>query len=101
MFLKKVPSSTNSALPKWKPKMADNVTKAGPSYFVMALAEITFQRKKSTSLKVIWEGHKFLQNLHHKFVLCSNGQIDGGDFEKFYGLLRINELYLFGCQVKN
>ena len=27
------------------------------------------------------------------FVLCSNGQIYGGDFAKFCGLLRIYELY--------
>ena len=24
---------------------------------------------------IFWEGHKILQNLHHRFVLCSNGQI--------------------------
>ena len=24
---------------------------------------------------VLWEGHKFLRNLHYRFVLCSNGQI--------------------------
>ena len=28
------------------------------------------------------------------FALCSNGQIYGGDFAKFCGLLRIYELYL-------
>ena len=33
-------------------------------------------------------------NLHCRFVLCFNGQIYGGDFEKFCGLLRIYELYL-------
>ena len=37
----------------------------------------------------------FLRNLHGRFVLCSNGQIYGGDFAKFCGLLRIYELY---CQ---
>ena len=36
---------------------------------------------------------KFLQNHHLRFVLCSNGQIYGGDFAKFCGLLRIYELY--------
>ena len=35
-----------------------------------------------------------MQNLHRRFVLCSNGQIYGGDFAKFCGLLRIYELYL-------
>ena len=32
-------------------------------------------------------------NHHQRFVLCSNGQIYGGDFAKFCGLLRIYELY--------
>ena len=41
---------------------------------------------------IFWEGHKILRNLHRRFVLCSNGQIYGGDFAKFYGLLRIYEL---------
>ena len=34
-----------------------------------------------------------MQNLHHRFVLSTNGQIKSGDFAKFCGLLRINELY--------
>ena len=38
---------------------------------------------------IFWEGHKFLRNLQRWFVLCSNGQIYGGDFAKFCGLLRI------------
>ena len=42
---------------------------------------------------IFWEDHKFLRNLHRKFVLCSNGQIYGRDFAKFCGLLRIYELY--------
>ena len=42
---------------------------------------------------IFWEGHKFLRNLHRRFVLCSNGQIYGGDFSKFCFLLRIYELY--------
>ena len=47
----------------------------------------------SSSIKVhiFWEGYKFLQNLHRRFVICSNGQIYGGDFSKFFGLLRIYE----------
>ena len=35
-----------------------------------------------------------MQNLHRRFVLCSNGQIYGGDFAKLCGLLRIYELYI-------
>ena len=42
---------------------------------------------------IFWEGHKFLQNLHHRFVLCSNGQIYGEDFAIFCDLLRIYQLY--------
>ena len=38
---------------------------------------------------IIWEGHKILQNLDRRFVLCSNGQIYGGDFAKFCGFLRL------------
>ena len=34
-----------------------------------------------------------MRNLHHRFVLSSNGQIYGRDFAKFCGLLRIYELY--------
>ena len=43
---------------------------------------------------IFWEGHKFLRNLHRRFVLCSNGQIYGGYFAKFCGLLRIYKLYV-------
>ena len=42
---------------------------------------------------IFWEGHNVLQNLHRRFVLCSDSQIYGGDFAKFCGLLRIYELY--------
>ena len=42
---------------------------------------------------IFWEGHKFLRNLHHRFGLCSNSQIYGGDVAKFCGLLRIYKLY--------
>ena len=41
-----------------------------------------------------WEDHKILQNLHVTFVLCSASQKQGGDFAKFWSLLRIFELYL-------
>ena len=42
---------------------------------------------------IFLEGHKFLLNLHCRFVLCI-GQIYGRDFAKFCGLLRISELYV-------
>ena len=42
---------------------------------------------------IFWEGHNFLPNLHHRFVLCSNSQIYSRDFANFCGLLRIYELY--------
>ena len=38
---------------------------------------------------------KNLRNLHCRFVLCSYGQIYGGDFAKIFGLLKIYELYTF------
>ena len=42
---------------------------------------------------IFWEGYKILQNLHQLFVLCTACQMNGGDFTKFCGLLRIYELY--------
>ena len=50
------------------------------------------QNDKFSKVHIFWEGYKILQNLHRRFVLCSNGQIYGGDFAKFCGLLRIYEL---------
>ena len=49
---------------------------------------------RSTEIKVhiFWEGHKSLRNLHCRFDLHYIGQIYGGDFVKFCGLLRIYEL---------
>ena len=45
------------------------------------------------SLKFIYsEKVTDLGNLHRRFVLCSNGQIYGGDVAKFCGLFRIYEL---------
>ena len=52
-------------------------------------------RRFHSKVHAFWEGHKFLRNLHRRFVLCSNGQIYDGDFAKFCGLLRIYELYKF------
>ena len=43
---------------------------------------------------IVWEAHKMLRNLHRRFDWHYIGQIYGGDFAKFYGLLRIYELYL-------
>ena len=43
---------------------------------------------------IIWEGHKFLRNLHRKFERYYIGQIYGGDFAKICGILRIYELYI-------
>ena len=54
---------------------------------------IIFLDKSSGKVHIFWEGHKFLRNLHRRFVLYSNGQIYVGDFAKFCGLLRIYELY--------
>ena len=41
---------------------------------------------------IFWEGHKILWNLHQLFDWQYIGQIIGGDFAKFCGLLRIYEL---------
>ena len=42
---------------------------------------------------IFWEGHKVFQNLHQLFDWKYIGQIIGGDFPRFCGLLRIYELY--------
>ena len=42
-----------------------------------------------------------MRNLHHRFVLCSDGQIYGGDFAKFCGLLRIYEFYQGEMETKS
>ncbi len=57
--------------------------------------EIHDQKNVTYKVHIFSEGHNFLWNLHHRFVLCSNGQIYGGHFAKFCGLLRIYELYHF------
>ena len=63
----------------------------GHSYFYTpTLTKYFFDFLK---VHIFWEGHKILQNLHLTFVPCSNGQINGGDFAKFCGLLRLYELY--------
>ena len=57
------------------------------------LLQAYFLNWVSFKVHIFWEGHKFLRNFHPSFVLCSNGQISGGDFAKFCGFLRIYELY--------
>ena len=42
---------------------------------------------------IFWEGHKILRNLYQLFDWQYIGQIIGGDFPKFCGLLKIYELY--------
>ena len=48
----------------------------------------------SVKVHIFWEGHKILGNLHQLFDWYYTGQIIGGDFAKFCGLLRKYELYL-------
>ena len=55
-------------------------------YFVIIIFRKTFKGH------IFWEGHKILQDLHQLFVLCTASQIVGGDFAKFWVLLRIYEL---------
>ena len=56
-------------------------------------------RDLKDKVHTFWEGHKILRNLHCRFVLCSNGQIYGGDFANLCGLLRIYEFYLMQCPI--
>ena len=50
--------------------------------------------KYPDKVHLFWEGHKILRNLHRRFDCYYIGQIYGGDFAKFCGLLRIYELYV-------
>ena len=55
------------------------------------------KNKKSQALNydkvhIFWEGHKTLRNLHRRFDQYCMGQIYGGYFPKFAGLLTIYEL---------
>ena len=65
------------------------------SYFTRTLNPLyqAFPTTGVFKVHIFWEGHKILWNLHLTFVLCSNGQIYGGDFPKFCGFLRIYGLY--------
>ena len=48
----------------------------------------------TVKVHIIWKGHKILQNIHRRrFDWHYIGQIYGGDFTKFCGLLRTYELY--------
>ena len=48
---------------------------------------------RSVKVHIFWEGHNILRNLHQLFDWQYIGQIIGGDFANFCGLLRIYELY--------
>ena len=49
-------------------------------------------KKFKVYIGIFLEGHKILQNLHRRFDWHYIGQIYGGDFAKFCGLLRKYEL---------
>ena len=57
------------------------------SYYNKVMARVVFQ------IKVHIEGRKILWNRHRTFDWHYIGQIYGGDFTKFRGLLRIYALY--------
>jgi hypothetical protein len=60
------------------------------SYFCPKMGLLGSQASK---VHTFLEGHKILRNLHQLFDWQYIGQIIGGDFAKFCGLLRIYELY--------
>ena len=47
-----------------------------------------------SKVRIFWEGHKILWMLLRRFDWHYIGQIYGGDFAKFCGLLKVSELYL-------
>ena len=54
---------------------------------------VYMQKVNHFKVHIFWEGHKILRNIHQIFDWQYIGQIIGGDFAKFCGLLRIYELY--------
>ena len=52
----------------------------------------TIPKLRVVKVYVFWEDQKILQNLQQRFECYYKGQIYGGDFAKFCGLLRIYEL---------
>ena len=72
----------------------------GPRRFPPAPSS-TPSKENSCKVHTFWEGHKVLQNLHRRFVLSSNGQMYGGDFIKYCGLLRIYELTKVKISLEN
>ena len=52
------------------------------------------ENKKAYKVHIFWEGHKILQNLPFTFDCLYCSQNKGEDFAKFFGLLRIYELYI-------
>ena len=61
------------------------------------IESLTVSFRWNIKVHVFWEGHKILRNLCQLFDWQYIGQIIGGDFAKFCGLLRIYELYLCKC----
>ena len=54
----------------------------------------SMQRQKwDIKVHIFWDDHKILRNLHRRFDCYYIGKNYRGDFAKFYGLLRIYELY--------
>ena len=57
------------------------------------LFDLFFNTTWMRKVHIFWEGHTILRNLHCRFDCHYIGQIYGGDIAKFFGLLRIYELY--------
>ena len=63
------------------------------SWWITKYIQFHMRSWQVCKVHIFWEGHKILQHLHRRFVLCSASQIYRGDFTKFGGLLRRYELY--------
>ena len=57
------------------------------------MVKFIYAEKATKFCEISTADHKILRNLHRRFDLHYIGQIYGGDFAKFCGLLRIYELY--------
>ena len=67
---------------KSKGKISQNFV-AFSEYMNFKCQRNKFDNFQQLKVHIFWESHNFLRNLHPRFVLCSNGQICGGDFANF------------------
>ena len=58
--------------------------------------------KRASKVHIFWEGHKFLWNLHCRFVLCSNGlkSRNSGDHKFWNHEMQGPPVYLYPTDIE-